>query len=212
MTKTEVIDQLQDLICDRESFLGGTDDDIFCRDIAALKAAIELIENGESPEDQIWIRRNPNGKIDKVSHVVDEGISERVWFEEVNSVGAYTKSMDWKITFLNDPAWSLANASDLIKAYAKMFRSLNNISEKYLNLRKSFESSKPAEKYVRVDFLEGNQKHYLEVSFTDRSSKVIEDGYKWKISGDFIYVFDVTNRPVAMFRSEDVRAVIDIEG
>lgn len=45
MTKTEIIDQLKDLIRDRESFLDGTDDNIFCRDIAALKGAIELIEN-----------------------------------------------------------------------------------------------------------------------------------------------------------------------
>lgn len=143
---------MQDLIRDRESFLDGTDDDIFCKDIAALKGAIELIVNGEFPKEQIWIHRNSNEKIDKVSHVVDEGISECVWFEEVDSVGVYITGTCWKSLFLDNSAWSLASASELMSVFWRMFRRLNNI---------------------------GNPKKHLEVLFTDGSDKIIKDGHRW---------------------------------
>jgi len=45
MTKEEAINQLEDLRCDRESFLGGTDDEIYLADINAIDFVIKYLQD-----------------------------------------------------------------------------------------------------------------------------------------------------------------------
>lgn len=45
MNRQEAIEQLEDLIRDRQEFLKYDDDDIFKRDIEALQYAVEKLKN-----------------------------------------------------------------------------------------------------------------------------------------------------------------------
>lgn len=55
MTLKEVIEQLKDLITDRESFIGADEDPraIFVKDKKALEEAVELLELIQSSEESI---------------------------------------------------------------------------------------------------------------------------------------------------------------